>query len=226
MLDEGALELRLTAEINVQRDAVGRPLSLSPDAWWGISPRWTIGLIHSSASLDRFESGATFCVRQNDSAACHQLYRGSGVDVRFSALAGHLALAPRARLVIRDLDPFKPVVTLGALVQWSHGRFAIAGDPYVRLPLANHRRGNRAELALPIWFTVQPARGWAIALHTGYISDFVVLRDGGHGPVSVSVTTRVTGAVDVGVEAGWFGLLGPQHDAKQGTAMLSVDWHP
>jgi len=146
--------------------------------------------------------------------------------VRFSALAGQFALAPRARVLIRDLDPFKPAMTLGALARWAHGRFAIAGDPYVRLPLANHSLGNRAELVLPIWFTVQPALGWAVALHTGYLSDFVVLRDGGHGALSLSVTARVSPEIDVGAEAGWFSLLGPQHDAKHGTAMISVDWHP
>lgn len=226
VLDEGAVELRLTAEINVQARKMGRPLSLAPDAWWGIAPRWTIGLIHSAASLDRIESGSTFCVRQTDDVACPGLYRGSGVDVRFSALDGTFAVAPRMRVVIRNLDPFKPAMTVGGLVRWAHGRFAVAGDPYVRIPLANRHEGNRAQLFLPIWFTVQPATGWAIGLHTGYNADFAVLRDGGHAPLSLSGTSRVTRAVDVGIEAGWFGLLTQQHDVKQATVMLSVDWHP
>jgi len=226
VLDADTVELRLTAEINAQARKVGRPLSLAPDAWWGVTPRWTLGVIHSAASLDRIESGSTFCVRQTDDVACPGLYRGSGLDVRFSALVGSLAVAPRLRVLIRNLDPFKPAMTVGGLVRWAHGRFAVEGDPYVRIPLANRREGNRAQLFLPIWFTVQPTTGWAIGLHTGYNADFAVLRDGGHAPVSLSGTSRVTPAVDVGLEAGWFGVLTQQHDLKQGTVVLSVDWHP
>src|SRR5262245_33928452 len=91
VLDDGGIDLRLTAEINVQPQFVGRPLSLAPDAWGGISPRWTIGLIHSNASVDQIDAGATFCVRESEISPCNRLYRGSGLDVRFGARAGSLA---------------------------------------------------------------------------------------------------------------------------------------
>jgi hypothetical protein len=226
VLDEGALDLRLTAELAVQPGGVGRPMSLAPDAWWGISPRWTLGVIHSSASLDRIDAGATLCVRQVDAPPCNQLYHGSGLDIRFSAVTGSLAVAPRLRLVIRDLDPIKPAMTLGGTVRWAFDRFAIATDPYLRLPLANRRLGNRAQLVLPLWLTVQPATGWAIALHVGYDADLAVFRDGGHGPVSLAITARATPAFDIAVEGGWSELLGSQHDVKLGAMTISADWHP
>jgi hypothetical protein len=224
VLDEGAVDLRLTVETNLEAGRIARPLSLAPDAWWGITPRWTLGLIHSNASLDRIDAGATFCVRQSDASTCRDLYRGSGVDVRYSALAGAWAIAPRLRVVIRDVDPFKPATTLGALVRWTHGRFAIASDPYVRLPLANHSLGNRAALSVPLWLMVQPAGGVMIAAHTGFDADFVVIGDGYHGPLALGATYRVTPEVDVGVELGWLKLLGAQPDAKRGTAQVMVDW--
>ena len=227
VLPANAIDLRLTAEINVQPQLVGQPLSFAPDAWWGILPRWTIGVIHSNASIDLFEAGATFCVRQSDlvTSTCHRLYHGSGLDVRWSALAGPLAIAPRLRVLIRDLDPIKPAATLGALMRWSHGRFAITSDPYLRLPLANHNLGNRAALVVPIWFAVQPARGWEIAVQTGYDADVVVLRDDGRIPLSLGVTQRVTGDLDLRVEAGWSRLLGPQHDGQRGALMIGAGWH-
>jgi hypothetical protein len=227
VLPAGTVDLRLTAEINVQPKLVGQPLSFAPDAWWGILPRWTIGVIHSNASIDLFEAGATFCVQQSNlvTSTCHRLYRGSGLDVRFSALAGPLAIAPRLRLLIRDLDPIKPATTLGALLRWSHGRFAITSDPYLRLPLANHDLGNRAALVVPIWFAVQPAHGWELAVHTGYNADVVVLREDGHIPLSLGVTRRVTGDLDLRVEAGWSRLLGPQHDVARGALMIGAGWH-
>jgi len=225
VLGEGGLDLRLTAEINLQPRFVARPLSLAPDAWWGISPRWTIGLVHSNASLDRIDAGATLCVHDSPISTCNRLYRGSGLDVRFSARAGALAIAPRVRVLVRDLDPFKPAITLGALVRWSHGRFAIAGDPYLRLPLANHSLGNRAALVVPLWLAVQPARGWELAVHTGYDADLVVLRDDGHIPVGLAVTARATRELDVRVLAGWSRLLGPQHDVQRAAVMITAGWH-
>jgi hypothetical protein len=225
VLGEGGLDFRLTAEINLQPRFVARPLSFAPDAWWGISPRWTIGLVHSNASLDRIEAGATLCVRESPISTCNRLYRGSGLDVRFSARAGALSIAPRVRVLVRDLDPFKPAITLGALVRWSHGRFAIAGDPYLRLPLANHSLGNRAALVVPLWLAVQPARGWELAVHTGYDADLVVLRDDGHIPLGLAVTARATRELDVRVLAGWSRLLGPQHDAQRAALMITAGWH-
>lgn len=224
VLDEGALELRLTAEINVERGRVAQPLSLAPDAWWGVARRWTVGVIHSNASVDRIGAGASLCVRQGGVPGCRGAYRNTGLDLRFSALEGAFALAPRLRALIRDVEPFKPAVTLGAVMRWTQGRFAIASDPYVRLPLANHSLGNRAHLALPLWLAVQPARGWMIALHTGYDADFAVLRDGGHGPFSLGARVRATDDVDVGLEAGWADLLGPQHNGRQAAVLVSVDW--
>lgn len=225
VLDDGAIDLRLTAEINLQPRFVARPLAFAPDAWWGISPRWTIGLVHSDASLDRIDAGATFCVRESRSSTCHGLYRGSGLDVRFSARTGELAIAPRVRLLVRDIDPFKPAATLGALVRWHHGRFAITSDPYLRLPLANHDQGNRAALVAPIWLAVQPARGWELAVHTGYEADLIVLRDDGRIPVGLAVTARATSELDLRVEAGWSRLLGPQHDGQHGAVMITAGWH-
>ena len=226
VLAPGAVELRLTASINVQVRSIGVPLSLSPDAWWGVLPRLTLGVIHSDASLDQIATSGSFCVRQSAISTCDHFYHGTGIDVRYAALDGSFALAPRLRLLVRETDPFKPAVTLGALVRWSHGRFAIVSDPYLRLPLANHDLGNASAINLPLWLELQPAPGWLLALHTGFDADLVVIRDGGHGSFALEATARLRDDLDVGVSAGWGSLLGPQHDARHGTAMLSATWRP
>lgn len=224
VLATGEIELRLTAELNVQRRLFARPLALAPDAWWGVSPRWTIGVIHSNASVDRIAADASLCLRRTALSTCSGRYRGGGIDVRFSALEGKLAVAPRLRLLIRDVDPWKPATTLGALARWAHGRFAIVSDPYVRLPLANRQLGNRAALSVPLWFAIQPARGWQLAFRTGYDADFAVFRDGGHVPIALEVEARVTREVTLGASGGWASLLGPQHDGKHAALTFFVDW--
>ena len=163
VLEPGTVDARLTMAINVQPRLISEPTALSPDAWWGVLPRLTVGLIHSDASLDQIATSGSFCIKTSTST-CAQRYKGSGIDVRYSALEGQFALAPRLRAVIRDTDPFKPAVTLGALLRWTRGRFALTGDPYLRVPLANAPLGNRFAINLPVWFAVQPKAGWMIAV--------------------------------------------------------------
>lgn len=224
VLAPGAVELRVTASINVQVRSIAMPISLAPDVWWGVMPRWTIGIVHSDASLDQIATSGSFCVRETALSTCDGLYHGGGLDVRYAALDGNVAIAPRLRVLVRDIDPFKPAITLGATARWVHGAFAIAGDPYLRLPLANHALGNASAIMLPVWLDWQPAAGWLLALRTGYDADLVVLRDGSHVAFGVDLTTRVAEHVDVAASAGWAALYGPQRDARHATLMIAVSW--
>lgn len=224
VLDDGGVELRLTIEMGIQQRQRARPLSFAPDAWWGASRHWTIGVIHSARSVDQIDAGGSLCVRDSSPSLCSGRYRGSGFDVRYGARSGSVAIAPRVRLLLRDIDPAKPAITLGSLMRWQRGRFAIQGDPYLRLPLGNGDRGNRSAIVIPLWLAVQPARGWLFALRSGFDADLAVVGDGWHGPLSLAVTTRITRAVELAIEAGWPRLLGPQYDAKQGAVHVALGW--
>lgn len=232
VLASGAIDVQLSAAINVQTQSFWRPLSLAPDAWWGATSHLTIGIIHSDTSIDQISTSGSFCVREVEFSTCEHFYHGGGVDARYSAfegsiggIGGELGIAPRVRVLIRELDPFKPAMTLGALVRWTRSRFAIASDPYLRLPLANRDLGNRAQLMLPLSFIAQPAAAWALALRTGFYSDLIVIHDGYHIPLSLGVTSRLTDEIDLGLEAGWADLIGPQRDARHATIIAAVSWH-
>lgn len=228
VLAPGAVAAELHWAINLQQGSFGTPMAVSPDAWVGILPRLTIGLFHSDASLDQIAASGSLCVRQVPLAACHQLYQGSGIDVRYSATGqteGQIAIVPRLRVLLRDIDPLKPATTLGAMLRWTHGRFAVQSDPYLRLPLANGALGNRSAIMLPLWLAAQPAAGWLIALRTGFASDLAVIHDGGHVAFAADAATRITDQVDLGLELGWASLIGPQHDARHATITVTAGWH-
>jgi len=225
-LAPGELEARLVAELSLGRGATAEPISLAPDAWYGIAPRWTVGVVHSAQSLGLIDDGATFCFRGRPPFGCDRVYNGSGVDVRWSWREGPLAVAPRARLLVRDVDPWKPAAIAGALARWTRGRFAISSDPYVRLGLANRDRGNRAALVVPLWLAVQPTSRWLIALHGGWDSELATVRDGWHGPLGLAMEARVASHLHVGVEGGFGSLYGPQTDVKTRTLAISLAWRP
>ncbi len=227
VLRTGELDARVSLETNLEKSRYNRPLSLAPDVWIGVTDRWTVGLAHSNPSLDRIDAGASLCVR-HEPGLCDRTYRGGHLDVRWSwregTRDGGLAIAPRARVLLRDVDPVKPAVAAGALVRWTRGRFRISTDPYLRLGLANRDRGNRAAVMVPVWLGIQPTCRWLVELHTGYDGDLAVWPDGWHIPVALVIRVAATASIDVSVEGGASSLLGPQNNIKQRAAMLTIGW--
>lgn len=224
VLRSGALAAELTLEVNLAHNFWAEPLSLAPDVWWGVTDALTIGIVHSGQSVDRFVPGGSLCLR-TDPLYCDSLYRGSGLDARYLAVArGPLSIAPHVRALVRDVEPFKPAVTMGAIARWTRGRFAIESDPYLQLGLANTEDGNRAALFVPIQLAVQPTCRWLVSLDTGWNSELRLLRDGWHVPLGVGVRARATAHVDVGATLGFTTLLGPQNTPKQRALFVSVGW--
>src|SRR5262249_61674632 len=106
----------------------------------------------------------------------------------------------------------------------TRGRWAVVADPFVQAGLANTGAGNRTALFVPLTLSLQPACRWAIDLRTGWNSDLAVITDGWHIPVWLGGRTRATDHVDIGAAFGFYTLLGPQNNASQRAAFLTVGW--
>ncbi|MEO8703798.1 MAG: hypothetical protein ABI867_27355 [Kofleriaceae bacterium] len=223
VLDEAHVAASLMLEVELADGARYSPISLAPDLWYGLTRRWTIGLVHSNQSVDRIAAGASVCIRRSDDS-CDLAYHGGGVDVRWAWRDGALAVAPRTRFLVRDFDPWKPALTAGALARWTRGRFAITADPYLQLGIVNRDLGNRATANVPIWLAVQPTCRWLVALHTGIDGELATWRDGWHVPVGLVVQVRAVAGFEIGLEAGFPSLLGPQNDFKRRALMLGVTY--
>ena len=223
VLAEHQVAAELVIEANVAPSSFARPLSFAPDIWVGVLPQLTVGLIHSDPSVDRIAPGASLCVRHVD-LLCDATYRGGGLDVIYSALAGPIAVAPHVRVLYRDLEPVKPAVTLGAALKWTRGRYAVTGDPFLQLGLGNTDRGNRAALWLPIAFAIQPTCRWELELRTGWNSDLAVIRDGWHIPAYAGFVARATMQLDLGAGLGFTSILGPQNTPKERVVFATLGW--
>lgn len=227
VLPDGGVLAELTIEANLAHNFWATPLSFAPDVWWGATDWLTVGVVHSNASVDRFAPGASLCVRTDDVLYCDSAYRGSGLDARVLAYEAHgLAVAPRARFLVRDVDPFKPALLVGALAKWTRGRYAITADPYVQLGLANQEQGNRSQLFVPIELALQPTCRWQLALSTGWNSPFIGMSDGWHVPIAIGARARATTQLDVAVTVGFPTLLGPQNTPKQRVLFVAFGWRP
>ena len=224
VLARGQLDAEVVIGAGIAPATLGEPLSLAPDAWWGATDRLTLGIVHADPALDRYDAGGSVCVRTL-ALVCEHAYHGGGLDARWRALAdGGFEVAPRARLLVRDVEPWKPAITLGALARWTHGRVELTGDPYLQLGLANTDRGNRAQLVVPVAVSVGLARTWRLELATGYESELAVWRDGYHVPAYLEVQLAATAHVELAAAVGFTSAYGPQASGKERSAFLSVGW--
>ncbi len=222
-LEAGQLDAQLTFEAELATPLF-QPFAIAPDIWFGVTQRLTLGIIHSDPSLDRIQATASFCVRQS-ALECDRFYEGSGIDARYLVFDdGAFSIAPRARAYIHGIDPIKPAATFGAMLKYRHHQFAIESDPYLRFSLANAQLGNRGGIVIPLYLEWQPSTCWLVFAQTGWDANYVVLSDGWHIPFGVGATWRVTQQLDVGAEFGFTTALGPQNDAKQRVAFVTVAW--
>lgn len=202
----------VVVEVDLAPGHIAHPTSVAPDVWWDATPRLTLGLVHSNASLDRIQPGATFCTGSTDPLVpCTHAYHGSGLDVRYAVLPW---LEPRARFVVRDIDPVKPALLAGAFLHGEWGRWGLAADPYLQGGLASMVEGNRSAIFLPVRGSVAIASA-QVWLDTGWNTELATWKDSWHVPVGVGASTHVAGPIDAGAELGFRTLLGPQNTPKE-----------
>jgi hypothetical protein len=213
-LADGQVEADLTIEANMHPSEFAEPLSIAPDLWFGASDRLTLGVVHSDPAIDRLEPGASLCVR-TFVMGCDRVWQRGGIDALWTLQRGELAIAPRLRFLVRDVDPVKPALTIGALVQWSRGRWSAWADPYVMLGLMNQAEGNRSALFLPVTGTVHVTCRWAIDLRTGWDSEFHEWHDKWHVPMWLGTRVLASAHVELGLALGFFSALGPQNDGNE-----------
>jgi len=223
-LAPGLCEASLVGEANLSAIDLWQPVSLAPDLHCGM-PGLTLGVSHSARALSLVDSGGGLCLT-GDEGGCPRPYDNVAVDLRRPMPGGRaVRVALRLRLVARSLEPFKPSARLGALfrVGGTAGRLSLLADPHVSVGLANQDVGNRDTVALPITGQLQLGRV-ALELITGVRGEIDAFDEKFAVPVAFGVIATPTAALDVGLEAGWNKLLGPQNTFKQRHAALFVTY--
>jgi hypothetical protein len=218
-LEPGQFTAEVVGAIDLDKSYIGKEISLSPDVWIGLPHAITIGAIESDQAVDRLDSGSSICVVKT-TYACDRALHNGGLDARIAVTDW---FAPRVRVLVRDVDPWKPAATVGALLKRSRGRWTLWSDPYLRIGLENTDRGNRAYLVVPVYIEASlAARRVDLAFHTGYDSELVGWRDDYHVPAAIAARVRVGDGVELGAEGGLRTALGPQNSSGYRTLMLSV----
>jgi hypothetical protein len=219
-LAQGVCEASLVAESNISIREEGDPLSLAPDIACGMPAGLTLGVVHSHRGLSRVDSGNGLCLTEE---GCSRPYDGGALDLRKSMRGGRLVrVAARLRLVARSLEPFKPSARIGGLVRIGRGRLWLLADPHLSLGLAAQDQGNRDFVALPLTGQLEIGRRVVLELITGVRGEIDGFDEAFLIPFGLGIVVRPVRDLDIGLEAAFPRLLGPQNNFKHRHAALFV----
>lgn len=217
-LETGRLLIKVPVLISLSQDAVGKPVSVAPDVYYGVNDDFTVGLTHTNGSLvmPAF-AGQGLCLT-GSSNNCEKVYNNVGVDTlyRFVNNPGSLQLASHVgAYVSRISDPLLANVRLGLYGEWQSGLFELRFDPAVFVGLTKRDFGNKERLEIPLgaFFNVTPQlETFVLTAISGQLDGF---GDVWRGLLSFGASYALNPMVDLGAAIDLPNLYG-----KGGTA----DW--
>jgi hypothetical protein len=156
-------------EANLSKDKSFKPISISPDIWYGATDKATVGLVHSSLGSTGFIGGVgdSLCLSGKKNNCVHP-YPNVGADLRYR-LASPLTLD--TGLFIRNTsDPFQVALKIGVDARWRFDRLALEVLPSLFFGLTNRSKSlspNRDWLYLPITVSYEVVDRFQLAVQTG-----------------------------------------------------------
>jgi hypothetical protein len=130
-LPKGRLLLSAFVEVGLNNGAAFKPISISPDIWYGATDEITVGLVHSGVGRTGFigAAGDALCLT-GTSNGCAKLYNELSADVRYKLAFGGptMAWAADVALTFASLSPSALAAKAGAV-----GRVTISPQLAVEL---------------------------------------------------------------------------------------------
>ena len=160
-------------ELSLSKDAAGKPISIAPDVWYGLTPGLTVGLVHSSRALTGILGGAGdgLCIT-GDSGGCGRFYDHAGLVARVHLRGGRFAVALDGGLIAGSFDPLALALKVGIAARWQLGKLAAEVVPSVWLGLTERDAGNIETMYVPLSVTSALAPRLAVAGQVGMVAPF------------------------------------------------------
>lgn len=164
-LPQGGILLDAFLEANLSKSAAFKPVSLSPDLWYGATDELTLGLVHSSVGATGFLGGVgdSLCL-VGKSDGCAHFYQDVGLDARYRLIA---PLVIDAGLFVRSFDPFWLAAKIGLAGRWRFDKAIIEVNPSLFLGFTHRDPLNKDTFFLPVTASYQVMDKLDLSLQTG-----------------------------------------------------------
>ena len=196
--------------MNLSADAVGKPISLMPSIYYGVTDRFQLGLVHDGPMRWQTRPGPGLCLTGKENG-CPEIYDNVGVDAMFGLMYGQeLHLSAHATLYLTSFDPVASALTLGVSGKIHLGdAVAVAFDPQVGFVLTDRDISDDG-LFMPIEVQYQLSAPTSVKLLTGISGTLADFGDNYEVPVGLGVVRNLTENFDLGARFSFDNLLGAQ----------------
>lgn len=208
-LQKGRLVVNAYLAIGLSDNATFKPISLSPDLWYGVTDDLTAGLVHSAVGTTGFMGGAglaglggqSLCLTGSDNG-CSDFYSNVAAEARYRLKMGNIAFAVDGGVVFQHVtDPIELGVKLGAVGRWHQGQIAVEASPNLFVAITDRSVNgvtvNHDVLNLPgtVLYTLNPTI--TLAAQSGLSLPLEDAGDAYAVPLSVGVFYKVNEELDV-----------------------------
>jgi hypothetical protein len=209
IMPKGAIVLNGFLEVNLSDSRVGKPISLTPDAWYGATDELTVGFIHSTVGQTGFLGGVgdSLCLTGSGDGGCIDFYRGLGIDGRYKL--PQAPLSADAGLYINSLDPFALGLKLGGVGGWRFGKAAVEVQPNLFFTVVGRDDVPLKDtLFLPATGSYEVAPKIEVAAQLGLVLPFENTGDLWAIPLSLAARYQIDEHLSAGIVLSLPALLG------------------
>jgi hypothetical protein len=173
-LPGGKILFTAVVEANLAESSAGKPLSVAPDLWIGVSDRLTFGLVHSGRAATGFLTGfgTGLCFRGGGAAGpcgmgLGDVYTFAGAEARIGLTEGGFAVAFVAGAHARAFDPELLLAGKAGFVARLHSsRIAIELAPSAYIGMTQ-RDFNPDQFGAPVTIFLRLGGRFALAVQGG-----------------------------------------------------------
>jgi hypothetical protein len=201
------VEMNMSATDAAAGTGVFKPVSFTPDLWYGVTDGLTLGLVHSSTGAIGFigDVGNSLCLTgAND--GCAHFYPDVGLDARIR-LVRPLALDLGVYAV--DTDPFQLAFKVGISGRWVWGPLLFEVQPNLFVGATNREPPavvgmplpptNTEQLNIPLTLGFLATPRLEFALQSGAIITFTNTSSTWAIPVAIAVRFAITPRFGLGL---------------------------
>jgi hypothetical protein len=219
----GMISARVLLDINLSADNVGKPLSLAPDLFYGVTDKLQIGLLHTGPAGWQTRPGLGLCLTGKDDG-CPKVYDNVGFDVMYGLAFDQLQLSAHGSLFLGSFDPMTTSLALGFAGKLHLSQFvALFFDPKIAIALSE-RDTNDDALYVPVELEYQVNAPTMFKVLSGISGGLSGFGDDYQVPLGIGVVHNLNKHFDLGARFSFDNLLGkqPQNVDRADTRSLAL----
>jgi len=198
-LRQGAISIDGDVVINLSSGAVGKPVQIVPNLYYGVNDALTIGFAQNPGAEIFQTTGSGLCIT-GSSNGCDHFYNNFSLDGLYSFMrSSTMDLAGHGGVDFGSLDPFQLSLRAGVKGKLMAGPVMLVFDPFISFGL-NDRSGadaNKEVVALPLRVGIMATPQLNIGASIGFIGPLDGFGDAYSLPLGVGATFAVSNMVDV-----------------------------